>query len=62
MLIDEECEKTECEKLLIEDGWKFVRKEGRLELWQKFNFYVWFDRNKGLSPVSIGKPPEKPPV
>jgi hypothetical protein len=49
-------------ELLVEDGWKFVKKEGELELWKKFNFYVWFDPRRGFSSISIGDPPEKPPV
>ena len=50
------------EELLKEDNWVYVRSEGKIQLWKKFNFYVWFDPLNGFSPISIGEPPtEKPP-
>jgi hypothetical protein len=45
--------------LLEEDGWEFVRTDGELQLWKKFNFFVWFCPLKGFSPISIDVEPPK---
>lgn len=34
-------------ELLEEDGWTYIRKDGNLQLWKKFNMFVYLNEKDG---------------
>lgn len=48
---------TRGEELLQEDSWTFVRMDGNLQLWRKFNLFVYYNPARDtFSQTFIGDP------
>jgi hypothetical protein len=45
------------EELLHEDGWTFVEGDNQIQLWRKFNFFVYYNPSKDtFSPIFLFDP------
>jgi hypothetical protein len=44
-------------ELLKEDSWFYIRNDGNLQLWRKFNLFVYLNEKEGtFSNIFIGDP------